>query len=225
MKNQIHLNIKTPCSEDFNQFSSTAKGGFCGSCQKEVIDFTTMNAQEISAFFKDKSFNNTCGRFKSNQLKAYNQQAPKSSIRSIISGIGLACLSIFSITSAQAQDTKKVEASGNSSEINTADQQQEIEVKGTIVDENGIALPSATVILQNSTIGTTTDFDGYFEFPKKLKRGDVLLFSYVGYQTKKVVITEENTTSKINLQVDMNMDTCIIMGKVASKKVYASKRN
>ncbi|MBU2939483.1 carboxypeptidase-like regulatory domain-containing protein [Lacinutrix sp. C3R15] len=224
MKNQIHLNIKTPCSEDFNQFSSTTKGGFCGTCQKEVIDFTKMNTLEISAFFKNKETKNTCGRFKSNQLTAYNQQAKKSKAHSIISAIGLACLSLFSITFAQAQDSKKVETTGNSSEISAADQQQEIEVKGTIVDENGLALPTATVILQNSTIGTTTDFDGYFEFPKKLKKGDVLLFSYVGYETKKVIITEENATSKINLQVDMNMDTCIIMGKVASKKVYASKR-
>jgi len=27
MKNQIQLNIHTPCSEDFNTFSPTAKGG------------------------------------------------------------------------------------------------------------------------------------------------------------------------------------------------------
>lgn len=224
MKNQIQLNIHTPCSEDFNTFSPTAKGGFCGSCTKEVIDFTAMPASEIITYFKTRETENTCGRFKSNQLTTYSQATEKSKFRSIVSGIGLACLSIFSMTSAQAQDTKKVETTGNPSEINTADQQQEIEVKGTVLDENGLELPTATVILQNSTIGTSTDFDGYFEFPKKLKKGDVLLFSYVGYKTKKLIVTSENSISKINLQVDMTMDACIITGKVAVKKVYASKK-
>jgi hypothetical protein len=224
MKNQIHVNITTPCSEDFQKFSPTAKGGFCDSCEKEVIDFTKMNASEIIAYFKTRETENTCGRFNSNQLTSYPYQPEKSKIRNILSGIGLACLAIFSMTSAQAQDIKKIEATGNPSEINTLDQQQEIEIKGTILDENGLALPSANVILQNTTIGTTTNFDGYFIFPKKLKKGDVLLISYLGYQTQKVVISNQNATSEINLQIDMSMPTVVLMGKVASKKVYASKR-
>ncbi|WP_452232583.1 carboxypeptidase-like regulatory domain-containing protein [Lacinutrix sp. MEBiC02595] len=224
MKNQIQLHIQTPCSEDFNQFSPTAKGGFCGSCKKEVIDFTAMPASEISSYFKNKTTENTCGRFNSSQLTSYNQKPTTSSIRSFATGIGFACLSIFSINSAQAQDTKIGETTRNSSVINSVDQQQEIDVKGTILDENGLALPTATVLLQNSTIGTSTNFDGYFAFPKKLKKGDVLLISYVGYKTKKVIISNESSNSEINLQVDMAMGDIVLMGKVASKKVYTSKR-
>ncbi|WP_452225848.1 carboxypeptidase-like regulatory domain-containing protein [Lacinutrix cladophorae] len=224
MKNQIQVNINKPCSQDFNQFSPTKKGGFCNSCEKEVIDFTKMSAPEIISYFKTRETENTCGRFNSKQLTTYNYKPEKSKIRSFISAFGIACLSIFSLAPAQAQDSKKIETNKNSSEINTKDQLKEMEVKGTILDENGLPLPTATVILQNSTIGTSTDFDGYFEFPKKLKKGDVLLFSYVGYQTKKVVISDENSTSNISLQVDMSMDVCILTGKVAVKKVYASKK-
>lgn len=43
------------------------KGRFCGSCQKTVIDFTTMSDRQIAAFFK-KPTGLTCGRFHQDQL-------------------------------------------------------------------------------------------------------------------------------------------------------------
>ena len=73
-------------------------------------------------------------------------------------------------------------------------------------------------------IGTETDFDGYFEFSKKLKKGDVLVFSFVGMKSRKVVITNKNSATNIELKVDMNMSSCVIVGKVAAKKVYTSKK-
>ena len=54
MQNQINLDITTPCSENFNQFTPTPKGGFCNSCTKEVVDFTKMNANQIATFFNKK---------------------------------------------------------------------------------------------------------------------------------------------------------------------------
>src|SRR5690606_5620792 len=72
--NQIALNIPTPCSEQWGNFTKTPQGGFCSSCQKTVIDFTTMTDDEILAFFKTKPAH-TCGRFRPNQLKLYSMPA------------------------------------------------------------------------------------------------------------------------------------------------------
>ena len=72
MKHPINLNIKTPCQENFNNFTPTKDGGFCGSCQQEVIDFTTMNTEEIISYFKNRNTQNTCGRFKNSQLKSFS---------------------------------------------------------------------------------------------------------------------------------------------------------
>lgn len=223
MKNQFSLNIKTPCSEKFDQFSPTPQGGFCGSCEKEVIDFTKMNTQEIVDYFKHKETQNTCGRFNSGQLKAYNQKRKRVSF---LSAIALACLSIFSLHSVQAQEAKKQNDSldRNPSEIKSSKFQKHLIVKGNVSDGN-TPLPGANIILEGTIIGTQTNFDGDFEFPKKLKTGDVLVFSYLGFTSQKVVITEENSTSKIKLKINMDMDSCILMGKVAVKKVYKSKRN
>ena len=43
------------------------KGRFCGSCQKTVIDFTSMSDRQIAEFFK-KPVGSTCGRFHNDQL-------------------------------------------------------------------------------------------------------------------------------------------------------------
>ncbi|WP_179315740.1 carboxypeptidase-like regulatory domain-containing protein [Winogradskyella undariae] len=225
MKNQFNLNIKTPCSEKFDQFSPTSNGGFCGSCKKEVIDFTKMNTQEIITFFKNKETQNTCGRFNNNQLKIYNQKTPENHKLNFLSGIAIACLALFSSITAQAQEVKKTMTSTDgASKIEANKSEKNIIVKGN-VSENNQPLPGANVILQGSTIGIATDFDGNFEFPEKLKKGDVLIISYIGFEAQKVVIENNKSAAEIDLKIDMEMTSCVIMGEVAVKKVYQSKRN
>ena len=217
MKNQFSLEISKPCLEDFNQFKPTSKGGFCSSCKTEVIDFSKMSSQEVMNYFKNKSNNNVCGKFNTNQLKTYTDTTQTKKKYGFWSGLGLACLSIFSFNTSQAQ----TDVTTKSSETTIKNQENNITVKGTVSDETG-ALANINVVLQGTKIGTVTDFDGYFEFPKKLKKGDVLVFSYLGMKSKKVVIN--GTKLNIELKVNMKSDTCILMGKVAVKKVYKSKR-
>ncbi|WCO00958.1 carboxypeptidase-like regulatory domain-containing protein [Psychroserpens ponticola] len=219
MKNQLSLNIQTPCSENFNQFKATEKGGFCTSCEKEVIDFTTMNSEEIIFYFKNKSNNNTCGKFKNNQLKTYYNKPNQAKKLSFFGGIGLACLTLFSFGTLQAQDTKK-ETDNKTSKVTI---KNNIFVKGT-VSEHNLPMIGVNVVLEGTNIGTTTDFDGNFEFPELLKKGDVLVFSILGMDTQKVTITDESSASNIVLKVDMDMTEIVLMGKVAVKEVYSSKK-
>lgn len=217
MKTQFSLEINEPCSEDFNQFKPTLDGGFCGSCTKEVIDFSKMNPQEVLTYFKNRNNKDTCGKFNSNQLKTYTDNSPSRKKYSFWSGIGLACLSIFSFNTSQAQK----EVTKKTLEINTQNQEKEISVKGIVSDEIG-PLTDITVLLQGTDVSTITDFDGFFKFPKPIKKGDVLVFSYIGMASKKVVIN--SNSSNIELKVVMKSDSCILLGKVAVKKVYTSKR-
>lgn len=225
MKDQFNLNIKTPCSKNFDQFTPTPKGGFCGSCKKEVIDFTNMNSEDIITFFKTKATENTCGRLNKNQLNVYNETSKKNKRLSFLSGIGLACLAFFSSITAQAQDTKKtIKPKENTAEIKASKFEKNITIKGNVLEGN-LPLPGASVVLQGSSAGIQTDFDGNFEFPEKLKIGDILIISYVGMESQKVIIENKNSASKIELKINMNETSCIIMGEIAVKKVYKSKRN
>ncbi|GAL71574.1 TonB family protein [Jejuia pallidilutea] len=60
-------------------------------------------------------------------------------------------------------------------------------LSGVVLDESG-PLAGANILLKGTQIGVTADFDGKFKFPKVLQEGDVLLVSYIGYETQKFVI-------------------------------------
>ena len=222
MKSRFNLSIKKPCSEDFNKFSITTKGGFCDSCKKEVIDFTKMNSQEIIQYIEKKDSQKICGRFYAKQLNNYETKTYKRNFQSIISSVGFMIVSFFLSSKTQAQENNEIKQSLKDNHVNDSIKEKRILVKGTVVDEIG-PLAGVNVIIQGTTFGTTTDFDGNFEFPEELKKGDVLIFSYTGLESKKIVIENANSVSKIELKVSMAPCEIIMMGKVAKKGVYSSK--
>lgn len=225
MKNQFSLNIKTPCHENFNQFSQTPDGGFCGSCDKEVIDFTKMNTQDLVNYFQNQKRQNTCGRFNRSQLSTVNENHQQSKNLSLVGSFGLACIMAFSMNTIQAQESQNpTKTPINTQEVQNSAFQNSFIVKGNVYD-NSEPLVGVNVTLEGTKTGTVTDFNGHFEFPIKLKKGDVLVFSYLGLESQKVVVENENSASNIALNVKMTLDTVVIMGKVAVKGLYQSKRN
>jgi len=66
------VEITTPCHEDWNSFTPTEKGGFCGSCQKDVIDFTNKSNDEIYSLLIQNRSKKMCGRFGRTQLNNFN---------------------------------------------------------------------------------------------------------------------------------------------------------
>lgn len=64
----------------------------------------------------------------------------------------------------------------------------QVTVSGTVLDEEENPLIGATILIQGSSTGTVTDFDGLFSL--EVNQGDVLLVSYTGYQNAEVVVTD-----------------------------------
>lgn len=62
-------------------------------------------------------------------------------------------------------------------------------VSGTVLDEEGMPLPGASVMVRGTTNGVVADFDGNFNIA--VAAGEVLVISYVGFETKEVVIGQE----------------------------------
>lgn len=52
-------------------------------------------------------------------------------------------------------------------------------VTGIVNDENGMPLPGATVVVEETNAGETADFDGNYQI--SASTGQTLIFSYVGY--------------------------------------------
>ncbi|MEM5563836.1 carboxypeptidase-like regulatory domain-containing protein [Psychroserpens sp. AS72] len=97
---------------------------------------------------------------------------------------------------------------------------QELTVKGKVTDEKGPLL-GVNVVLKGSKIGVITDKNGEFTFPKSLSSGDVLVFSYLGYEKQDIKIDAK--TTYINLL--MSSDLIEMMGAPSSEKPFKSKRS
>jgi len=80
-------------------------------------------------------------------------------------------------------------------------------ITGTVFDSDGLALPGATVIIENTNTGVSTDFDGNFEI--EVDQGQVLQFSYIGYLTQDVTVSGQDAIS-VSLQSDNQLDEVVV---------------
>ncbi|WP_232228754.1 SusC/RagA family TonB-linked outer membrane protein [Cellulophaga lytica] len=90
-----------------------------------------------------------------------------------------------------------VKKPGNSS-IN-----QQLQITGKVLDENTLPLLGVTILVEGTTNGVTTDFDGNYLI--KAKAGDVLSFSYVGYLTQKIKVKENESVINVVLKENVNV--------------------
>ena len=81
-------------------------------------------------------------------------------------------------------------------------------IKGTVKDETGTTLPGVTVTIKGTKTGTQTNTSGQYSIPAKA--GDVLVFSFIGYQSKEVTVGTE-TTVDVSLGGDSkNLETVVV---------------
>ncbi|CAM1369864.1 carboxypeptidase-like regulatory domain-containing protein [Tenacibaculum xiamenense] len=224
MKQNFSISIKSPCQENFESFEPTQKGGFCDSCQKEVIDFTKMSSQEILSYFKQNNSQNTCGKFKNSQLNTFYAEPPQLKKHSIFQALGMMFLSLFLPQQLTAQkNTPKIEIRTAKEKLKSFHNPKSFIVSGTVKDETGV-LSGVAVLLKGTTIGAETDFDGNFKFPKPLKDGDVLIFSFVGLKTEEIVISKKNKNINLVMENDAILGEVILVGEVAIKKTFTKKK-
>jgi len=78
---------------------------------------------------------------------------------------------------------------------------QSREVTGTVISgEDDLPLPGVSVLVKGTTRGGVTDLDG--KFSVNVQQGEVLSFSFIGFETQEVVI-ESQSTLDIVLQPDI----------------------
>ena len=91
-------------------------------------------------------------------------------------------------------------------------------VKGVVKEKtSGDPLPGVGIIIKGTQKGAETDFDGNFNLPN-VKKGDVLLFRYLGYTNKEITIA-----SNFNLVVELEessqqLDEIVVVGYGTVKK-------
>ena len=80
-------------------------------------------------------------------------------------------------------------------------------VSGTVSDSAGVPLPGATVVVDGTSNGVTTDFDGVYSI--MANEGDVLSVSYVGFTTQKVTVGA-SATLNVTLAADNALEEVVV---------------
>lgn len=89
-------------------------------------------------------------------------------------------------------------------------------LNGVVLDEQDMPLIGATVAFSGKPGGTVTDMDG--KFTLKVKVGDKLTFSYIGYQTKTMTFKGQNNIT-VRLEPDNKLlDEVVVVGYGSMKR-------
>lgn len=90
------------------------------------------------------------------------------------------------------------------------------EISGNVSDSEGGPLPGATIQIKGTTNGTTTDFDGNYTIT--IEDNNILVFSYIGFQTKEMAYTGQNTVN-VQLETDATLlDDVVVVGYGTQEK-------
>ena len=94
--------------------------------------------------------------------------------------------------------------------------QQQASLKGVVEDEFG-PVAGASVVVKGTTNGTVTDMNGNFVL--EVKKGDVIVISFIGYLTQEIKYNGEQTI-KVSLKEDtQKLDEVVVIGYGTQKKV------
>lgn len=92
-----------------------------------------------------------------------------------------------------------------------------IDIKGKVVDEKGLPLPGANINVKGkSSIGTSTDNQGEFTL-KNAAEGDILIISFLGYQSKEVKASANLGTIVLE-QSDRSLEEIVVQAYGTTKK-------
>ena len=81
-----------------------------------------------------------------------------------------------------------------------------IQFSGVVITGDSLSpVPFTNVLIENTNLGTMTDYYGYFSFVAQ--KGDSILFSSVGYERARFIIPDTLTTNRYSLIQILDKDT------------------
>lgn len=103
-----------------------------------------------------------------------------------------------------------------------ANSQEKITIKGKVTDNTNVPLPGVSVIINGTTTGTESDFEGDYKIITNI--GETLTFSYVGMKTIQIIVKNNNDIN-LTMQEDaslLNEVVVVAYGKQAKKAIVGS---
>ena len=82
-------------------------------------------------------------------------------------------------------------------------------VSGKVTDDSGEGLPGVNVVIRGTTTGVTTDIDGNYSIA--VNEGDVLVFSYVGFNSQEIEVGSR-TSVDVSLSGVTELQEVVVTG-------------
>ena len=95
----------------------------------------------------------------------------------------------------------------------------DIPVAGKVLDVSGEPLIGVNIVLQGTGVGTLTNLDGEFAIDVP-SSSSVLVFSYMGYQSREIVASKSNLGNIILEEMAQNIDEVVVVGYGVQKKSH-----
>lgn len=84
-------------------------------------------------------------------------------------------------------------------------------ITGKVVDENNIGIPG--VGIKNVTSGKSAQTDSNGQFTIEANAGDVIRFTYIGYDSQQITVGEQNSVNiKLKPSADTKLDDVVVVG-------------
>ena len=91
------------------------------------------------------------------------------------------------------------------------------EIRGTVRDAGGNALPGVTVLIKGTSLGTTTDADG--KYALKLPEGNhVLIFTMVGMESREEPVDKRTEIDVVLKEEVAEIDEVVVVGYGSTRK-------
>jgi TonB-dependent starch-binding outer membrane protein SusC len=94
---------------------------------------------------------------------------------------------------------------------------QNFTINGNVQDAINMPIPGANILIKNTSTGTTTDFDGNFTL-SNVPNGSTLVFSYVGYITQEITVTNDNDLVVIMQEDIAQLNEVVVIGYGTQRK-------
>lgn len=82
-------------------------------------------------------------------------------------------------------------------------------IRGRVTDAKGVPLPGATVSVKNKLLGTSSDLDGNYSII--VGRGDVLIFSFLGFISQEITIDGQAIQNVMLKESTSKLDEVVIV--------------
>ena len=223
MKTKIKVDYA--CSENWNDMLSNKNGKFCLNCQKNIIDFTQQNSQQIVDYLQQNK--QVCGRINKYQIETINRQnfnLQKSKYNHLAWSISFgAMLGFAPPVLSQEKNIFNTEEQAN---VNQADNKKSIThtkiIEGVITDADFNApLPNVTLSIENSTYSTTSNFDGKYSiaYDENVEKNQQVIVSFDEFETQKITLQALIESPNIVLKpLSPEIESVIFTGMVVVEK-------